>query len=224
MVALLAVSLVHLSSGAPEPACCFPRHFVSSYEHFADQGGFQANIRYSEDYGVRLDTSLWDPKAVASRAQVYLLKTGHLYEYNVTSGSCVHFECSSCFTPFCTGQNTAFRFAGNVTIGSQNAQKWAVRAGEEFYSEITAVGSRPGQCIPVNELAMSGMYLEADTRYSNSFFYNVRPLSSLDGSFFNPPASCRDVHVTTMTPTTRPQHFPPAFLSLEGQARLLGVL
>jgi hypothetical protein len=40
-VALLAVSLVHLSSGAPEPACCFPRHFVSSYEHFADQGGFQ---------------------------------------------------------------------------------------------------------------------------------------------------------------------------------------
>ncbi len=61
-----------------------------------------------------------------------------------------------------------------------------------------------------------------DTRYSNSFFYNVRPLSSLDGSFFNPPASCRDMHVTTMAPTTRPQHFPPAFLSLEGQARLLG--
>jgi hypothetical protein len=61
-----------------------------------------------------------------------------------------------------------------------------------------------------------------DTRYSNSFFYNVRPLSSLDGSFFNPPASCRDMHVTTMT--TRPQHFPPAFLSHEGQARLLGVL
>jgi hypothetical protein len=42
LLVLVAVSLrVQLSSGAPSPSCCFPRSFVSSYEHFADQGGFQ---------------------------------------------------------------------------------------------------------------------------------------------------------------------------------------
>jgi hypothetical protein len=48
-----------------------------------------------------------------------------------------------------------------LTFGRGGCFAGAVRAGEEFYSEITAVGSRPGQCIPVNELTMSGMYLEA---------------------------------------------------------------
>lgn len=33
--------------------------------------------------------------------------------------------------------------------------------GLTFYNEITVMNIRPGQCIPVNELVMSGMYEES---------------------------------------------------------------
>jgi hypothetical protein len=59
-----------------------------------------------------------------------------------------------------------------------------------------------------------------DTQYANSFFYNVRPMGSIDGSFFQPPAACRGIHVEQASSPIS-QHFPSAFLSAEGQRRLL---
>jgi len=212
-VLLLAVSFL-VSCVDSTQQCCLPPNFKAHYDYLGNLSpivAYRADMLYSEQYGMRYDCQLWDPKAHL-RFAVYFLQEGQRYYlYNSTSGVCYRSTCPGCFMKFCVGGSSPWKFLGTVTIGTQTTEKYQQSLnGGNVINEVI-VSNQQGKCLVVNELIEQGIYLESKSRYANGFFTNVGiPGTPWPAGSFMPPPACSSSEAIPMemADITKMAHVP----------------
>jgi len=172
--------------------CCMPPSFKAELSYFGDTSDvktYEAQLYYSSDYGVRIDARLWDPRSVL-HLRLYVLKSGHYYLFNATSGKCTHSECPGCFQPRCINAVNGWRHISQTLVGIQSVQRWRSTPAVGAYSEVNMVVNNKAQCVPIDELRIKGIYLESETKYDSTFWTNVLPSSIHNPDVFQPPRVC----------------------------------